>query len=98
MAAQFFRFRAPFDTGGMRRGQRQELIEVGFEAGEVDFERSVGEPGAPTPDAASAADQVAQSRSEYLVALVDDELGVAQQMSEADLVLFFRQPFFGAEG
>ena len=43
MAAQFFDCRAPFDTGGMRRGQRQELIEVGFEAGEGDFERSVGE-------------------------------------------------------
>src|SRR5260370_35754692 len=33
---------------------------------------------------------MAQSGSEDLVAFVDDELGVAKQMSEADLVVFFR--------
>src|SRR5260370_19588523 len=90
MAAQFCDCRTPFDAGGMGWGQRQELIEIGFEAGEIDFERGVGDPVTSASDAASAAEEMAQSGSEDLVAFVDDELGVAKQMSEADLVVFFR--------
>src|SRR5271168_1146980 len=38
-----------------------------------------------------------QARSERLVALVDDELSVAKQMSKTDLMLFFRPALLRAE-
>src|SRR5258708_18920460 len=97
MAAQFFDCRPPFDAGGMGWGERQEMIVIGFESGEIDFERGVGEQVTSATDAASAAEEMAQSGSEDLVAFVDDELGVAKQMSEADLVVFFRPAVWRAK-
>ena len=60
----------------------------GFEAASVDLERGVVPPVSAPGFVASHADEVAQGGCEDAVALVDDVLRVAQEMSEADLPVF----------
>ena len=72
----------------MDGNQGHDPVELGFEASFVGFERDIVERVAPLGLLASHADEVAQAGSKNTVALVDDLLGVAQEMGEADLLLF----------
>ena len=72
----------------MDGGQGEDPIEFGFEAAAVDLERDLVPLVAPGGRVASHADKVTQGGSEDAVALVDDVLRVAQEMGEADLLLF----------
>ena len=76
----------------MGGGQGQDPVEFGLEAASMEVERGVVPLVAPLRLVAREADEVAKSRGEDAVALVDDILRVAQEMGEADLLLFSAQP------
>jgi len=69
----------------MGRDQGQDPVEFGFEASSVEVERSVVPPFALLRFVAGLADEAAKRRGEDAVALINDVLGVAQEMGEAGL-------------
>ena len=67
---------------------RRPPVEFGFEASLVDFESGVVPFAAPLGFVAGSADEVSQGGGEDAVALVDDVLGVAQEVGKAGLLVF----------
>ena len=80
----------------MGGGQGQDPVKFGFEAASMEVERGLVPLVAPLRLVARQADEVAKSRGEDAVALVDDILRVAQEMGEADLLLFLGPAGLGA--
>src|SRR5208337_4985873 len=88
VGAEFFDCGFPFDPRAMDGGQVDHPVEFGFETSFVNPTGGVVPLVAPLGFVASHADEVAKGRREDAVALVDDVLGVTQEMGEADLLVF----------
>ena len=80
----------------MDGGQGEHLVEFGFEAPFVNSQSGVVPLVAPSGFIAGHSDEVAKRGCEHAVALVHDILGVAQEMGEADLLVFLGPAGLGA--
>jgi hypothetical protein len=87
VGAEFFDCGFPFDPRAMDGGQVHHPVEFGFETSFVNSAGGVVPFVAPLGFVASQADEVAKGRREDAVALLDDILGVTQEMGEADLLV-----------